>query len=115
MPEDVAPFAPLQLCSESAAGSQIENLTAGAKRIALAQLGDHSSTNVSLIASNVAAMQAAIDYSDSISMDNISSMHRALLEATHPEIAGRPCTQAVWIGRKSPHSASFVIPLARHQ
>lgn len=108
--EDAAPFAALLLRSESAASSEIENLTAGAKRIALAQLGDHSSTNASLIASNVTAMRAAIDLSDDISLDNILSMHRALLEATHPEIAGRLRTQAVWIGGNSPHSASFVPP-----
>lgn len=108
--EDTAHFAALLLGSESAASSEIENLTAGAKGIALAQLGDHSSTNASLIASKVTAMRAAIDLSDDISMDNILSMHRALLEATRPEIAGRLRTQAVWIGGTSPHSASFVPP-----
>ena len=111
--EDAAPFAALLLRSESAASSEIENLTAGAKKIALAQLGDHSSTNASLIASNVTAMRAAIDLSEDISLENILSMHRVLLEATHPEIAGRLRTQAVWIGGNSPHAASFVPP--RHE
>ena len=111
--EDAAPFAALLLRSESAASSEIENLTAGAKKIALAQLGDHSSTNALLIASNVTAMRAAIDLSEDISLENILSMHRVLLEATHPEIAGRLRTQAVWIGGNSPHAASFVPP--RHE
>ncbi|MHA7177462.1 hypothetical protein ACX80D_12475 [Arthrobacter sp. Sr24] len=56
--DDAAPFAALLLRSESAASSEIENLTAGTKKIVLAQLGDHSSSNASLIASNVTAMRA---------------------------------------------------------
>ncbi|MGX1161056.1 hypothetical protein RKD54_001965 [Pseudarthrobacter sp. SLBN-100] len=40
---DTTPFAALLLRSESASSSQIENLTAGARKIALAQLGDTSS------------------------------------------------------------------------
>ncbi|UIK89026.2 Fic family protein [Arthrobacter polaris] len=58
-------------------------------------------------------MRAAIDLSEDISLENILSMHRVLLEATHPEIAGRLRTQAVWIGGNSPHAASFVPP--RHE
>ncbi|MFJ6419231.1 Fic family protein [Paeniglutamicibacter sp. NPDC091659] len=111
--ESAAPFAALLLRSESVASSEIENLTAGAKRIALAQLGDHSSTNASLIASNVAAMHAAIALSDDLSLPNILAMHRALLEASHPGIAGKLRTAPVWIGGNSPHSASFVPP--RHE
>jgi len=111
--DDAAPFAALLLRSESVASSEIENLTAGAKRIALAQLGDRSSANATLIASNVAAMRAAIDLSDDLSVENILSMHRALLFGAHPEIAGELRTGPVWIGGSSPHSASFVPP--RHE
>lgn len=108
--DDAAPFAALLLRSESAASSQIENLTVGARRIALAQLGDHSSANAALVASNITAMVAAVDLSDHLSEQNILAMHLALLGGTAPEIAGRYREAAVWIGGSSPHSAMFVPP-----
>lgn len=111
--DDAAPFAALLLHSESAASSEIENLTAGAKRIALAQLGDRSSANASLIASNVAATRAALDLSDEVNLSNILAMHQTLLQGSHPEIAGKLRNDAVWIGGSSPHSAIFVPP--RHE
>ena len=107
---DAAPYAALLLRSESAASSEIENLTAGARRIALAQLGDRSSTNATLIASNVEAMRAAIGLANDISVENILAMHRALLAGSNPEIAGKFRTAPVWIGGSSPHSARFVPP-----
>lgn len=108
--DDAAPFAALLLRSESAASSQIEKLTVGARRIALAQLGDRSSPNAALVASNVAAMVAAIDLSDQLNQQNILAMHHALLSSSEPEIAGRYRDTAVWIGGSSPHSAMFVPP-----
>ncbi len=108
--EDAAPFAALLLRSESAASSEIENLTAGAKRIAMAQLGDRSSSNASLIASNVTAMWAAIELSDDLSTANILKMHGALLAGSHPEIAGKYRDGPVWVGGNSPHAALFVPP-----
>lgn len=112
--DDAAPFAALLLRSESVASSEIENLTAGAKRIALAQLGDASSTNATLIASNVAAMRAAIDLSDQISVQNINQMHQTLLNGSQPDIAGKFRESPVWIGGNSPHSAMFVPPRHEH-
>lgn len=108
--EHSMPFSALLLRSESAASSQIENLTAGAKRIILAQIGDRSSTNANIIASNVAAMRAAIDLSDDVSAENILRMHDALLHKSRPDIAGAFRTGPVWIGGTSPHTASFVPP-----
>lgn len=111
--EHSAPFSALLLRSESAASSQIENLTAGAKKIVLAQIGDKSSTNATIIASNVAAMRAAVDLSDDVSAENILQIHRALLSGSQPDIAGIFRTQPVWIGGNSPHTAKFVPP--RHE
>lgn len=105
-----APFAALLLRSESAASSQIENLTVGARRLALAQLGDRSSVNAALVASNISAMSAAIDLAENLCSENILAMHRALLENSEPQLAGRYRTEAVWIGGNSPHSAMFVPP-----
>ena len=108
--QDTTPFAALLLRSESASSSQIENLTAGARKIALAQLGDTSSTNASLIASNVKALQAAIDLSEDLSAQNIAVMHHALLNASDGNIAGEYRDAQNWIRGNSPHNAEFVPP-----
>ncbi|MEV7660729.1 Fic family protein [Paenarthrobacter sp. NPDC089316] len=107
---DTTPFAALLLRSESASSSQIENLTAGARKIALAQLGDTSSKNASLIASNVKALQAAIDLSEDLSVQNIAVMHHALLNASDEDIAGEYRDVQNWIRGNSPHTAEFVPP-----
>ncbi|WP_309075842.1 Fic family protein [Paenarthrobacter sp.] len=107
---DTTPFAALLLRSESASSSQIENLTASARKIALAQLGDTSSTNASLIASNVRALQAAIDLSEDLSVENIAVMHHALLNASDENIAGEYRDAQNWIRGNSPHTAEFVPP-----
>ncbi|MFJ6538689.1 Fic family protein [Paenarthrobacter sp. NPDC091711] len=107
---DTTPFAALLLRSESASSSQIENLTAGARKIALAQLGDTSSSNASLIASNVRALQAAIDLSENLSAQNIAVMHHALLNASDESIAGEYRDAQNWIRGNSPHTAEFVPP-----
>ncbi|MGA8788436.1 MAG: Fic family protein [Paenarthrobacter sp.] len=108
--QDSTPFAALLLRSESASSSQIENLTAGARKIVLAQLGDRSSVNASLVASNVEAMQAAIALSEDLSVENIGAMHHTLLSSTDKGIAGEYRTSQVWIRGNSPHSAEFVPP-----
>lgn len=110
--DDAAPFAALLLRSESASSSEIENLTSGARRIALAQLGDTSSKNARMIASNVLAMRAAIDLSEDMSVDNVAAMHEALMRESEPQMAGRFRTQQVWIRgiTNSPHGAEFVPP-----
>jgi Fic family protein len=107
---DATPFAALLLRSESASSSQIENLTAGARKIALAQLGDTSSKNASLIASNVTALQAAIELSEDLSVGDIAVMHHALLNASDLNIAGEYRDTQNWIRGNSPHSAEFVPP-----
>lgn len=107
-----APFASILLRTESASSSEIENLTSGARQIALAELGQHASKNAQLIVGNVRAMQAALALSESIDGAAILEMHRALLEHSHPDIVGRWRDQQVWIGGGSlgPHTAQFVPP-----
>ena len=108
--QESAPFAALLLRSESASSSQIENLTAGAWKILLAQLGDRSSPNAALIASNVDAMEAAIALSEDLSVQNIGAMHHTLLASSDQVIAGEYRASQVWIRGNSPHSAEFVPP-----
>jgi len=109
---EVAPFASVLLRSESASSSRIENLTAGAKSIALAELGSKDKRNATEIVGNVAAMIAALALADRLDADAVLAMHEALLADIQPDIAGAWRTEQVWIGGDSigPHGAVFVPP-----
>ena len=90
----------------------IENLTAGAKSIALAELGETNKRNATEIVGNVAAMRAALDLADALDGHAILAMHAALMSHLRPDIAGKWRTEQVWIGGSSfgPHQATFVPP-----
>lgn len=107
-----APFASILLRTESASSSEIENLSSGARQIALAELGAHSSRNAQLIVGNVRATQAALNLAETIDGPAILEIHRALLEESRPDIVGHWRQQQVWIGGGSlgPHTAQFVPP-----
>jgi Fic family protein len=108
-----APFSAILLRSESAASSEIEQLTASAKNIALAELGRGSGQNSRLIVGNVHAMEAAIDMAEDLDTSTIIAMQSEILREEHPEHTGRWRGQQVWIGGgfgNSPHSAAFVPP-----
>lgn len=109
---EVAPFASVLLRSESASSSMIEHLTAGARAIAVAELGGHEKRNATEIVGNVRAMTAALELADSLDEAAILSMHEALAGHLHPDIAGRWRTEQVWIGGTTfgPHQADFVPP-----
>lgn len=102
------PFASVLLRSESASSSEIERLSASARRIALATLGDGRSENATRIARNVRAMQAAVALSDHMDAEAILAMHRELGGGDDPENAGRFRTEWVWIRGRSPVTAEFV-------
>lgn len=113
MGADIAPFAALLLRSESAASSQIENLTASARAIAEAELaGGAGASNAAQVVANTRAMSAAIDLSSDLSTEAILAMHDALMRPHDPDIAGRWRSEQVWIGggRLGPHHAQFVPP-----
>jgi Fic family protein len=112
MGSEIAPFGAILLRSESAASSRIENLTASAKAVALAELGDTSKRNATEIVANTSAMTAAIALADRLDNPAILALHAALLEQHDPRIAGKWRTAQVWIGSSSygPHTASFVPP-----
>lgn len=109
---EVAPFACVLLRSESATSSMIENLTCGAKQIALAELGGTEKRNATEIVGNVAATRAALELADRLDGDAILAMHAALVGKTEPQIAGRWRGEQVWIGGDSfgPHGAAFIPP-----
>jgi Fic family protein len=112
---EIGHFGALLLRSESASSSQIENVTAGARAIALAELGEGQNVDATQVVANVEAMNAAIALADRLDADAILAM-QAVLMAHDPAIARRWRTQQVWIGGSSygPHQATFVPPHHRH-
>jgi Fic family protein len=108
----LSPFAPLLLRSESAASSKIENLTASAKAIALAELGDPSKANANVIVANTRAMEAAVALAQDLDEAALLKMHDVLLRSSHPNWAGKWRQEQVWIGGSDfgPHGAAFVPP-----
>ncbi len=112
---DIAPYAPLLLRSESAASSRIEDLTASAKAIALAELGDPTKHHAALIMANTRAMQAALALADELDEQAILDMHEVLIGPSHPEWVGHWRDEQVWVGGSNygPHGAMFVPP--RHE
>lgn len=106
----VAPFAAILLRSESASSSEVEQLTASARQIALAELVRNPTPNASLIVDNVAAMKAATSLAADASAESLLLMHAALMANSRPEIAGKFRDRPVWIGGLSPHAAKFVGP-----
>jgi Fic family protein len=110
---EIAPFASVLLRSESAASSNIENLTASARAIAEAEaLGTTGRRNAALIVSNTEAMTAAVALADQIDEDAILAMHAALMRTSHPDMAGQWRTEQVWIGGGAfgPRGADFIAP-----
>ncbi len=109
---DVAPFAGILLRTESVSSSQIENVTANACSIAMAELGDDSKRNATLVVDNVAAMNAALAAADSLECETILEMHRQLMRHADPAGAGKWRHEPVWIGTSSasPIGADYVAP-----
>lgn len=110
---EIAPLAAVLLRTESASSSQIENITARAKALALAELGVAKfGTNARLVAANVDAMNRALDLPDRITPTAINAIHDALMQGQDHADPGRFRTEQVWIGGSSasPHGAAFVPP-----
>ncbi|MEY4980976.1 MAG: hypothetical protein RL174_314 [Actinomycetota bacterium] len=105
-----APFSQILLRSESAASSEVENLTVNVKNLFLAELGFSATKNAEIVVDNVSAMRAALALSENLTSDAILKMHQTLLERSRPDIAGIWRDKPVWIGGNSPHAASFVGP-----
>src|SRR5437764_10072681 len=98
---EIAPFASVLLRSESASSSMIENLTSGAKAIALAELGSTERRNATEIVGNVAAMRAALELADRLDAAAILAMHAALMAGLEPGMAGRWREEQAWISGTS--------------
>lgn len=109
---ELAPISTILLRTESASSSQIENLTVGARQIALVALGEVASHNASIVNGNVRTMEAALGLASELDLDSILQLHHTLLATSDPHNAGRLREQQVWIGGSSvgPHRAAFVPP-----
>lgn len=104
----------LLLRSESAASSQIENLTSSARNIALAGLSESAPKNAQIIAANIDAMRRALALPGGLTPESIYGIHKTLLGRTDASCAGRLREEQVWVGGTpySPHEALFVPPVA---
>lgn len=111
---EVAPFASVLLRSESAASSQIENLTSSARALAEAEIGEGDRANAAVILANVRTMQAALALAGHLDEGAILEMHRALMSQQRVVSAGEWRTEQVWIGGSARHpgDADFVPPVA---
>ena len=110
---EIALLAGVLLRTESASSSRIENITAGAKALALAELGIAKvGSNAKLVAANVDAMNRAIELADRVTPATILAIHKALMRGQEHADPGRFRTEQVWIGGSSayPHAAAFVPP-----
>ena len=104
----------LLLRSESAASSQIENLTSSVRNVALAELSDTAPANAKVIVGNIAAMRCALRLEDDLSVEGIRSIHRELINRGGESFGGEVRDEQVWVGGTaySPHGALFVPPAA---
>lgn len=114
----LGPMRSILLRTESASSSQIERLTASAKQIALAELGEESRSNSKAIVGNVRAMEAALALANDLGQASILEMHRALMTdqtGLESHEIGAFRIEQVWIGGGSagPVRADFVPP--RHE
>lgn len=110
----LGPMSAILLRTESASSSQIENLTAGARQLALAEIGQSTSDNAAVVTANVRTMEAALRLADHLDERAILAMHRELLGAQPgwQDHAGRYRDQLVWVGSSSitPRGAAHVGP-----
>lgn len=110
----LGPMSAILLRTESSTSSQIENLTAGARQIALAELNESQSQNATMIVANVRALEAALRMADQLDESSIRTMQRELL-ANQPgweKYAGVYRDELVWVGgeRSSPRGAKHIAP-----
>lgn len=110
---EIAPLPSVLLRTESASSSQIENITAGAKALALAEAGVvRYGSNAGLVTANVEAMRRALDLADDVNAESILAIHEVLMHGQKHADPGRFRDEQVWIGGSSvsPHKADFVAP-----
>jgi Fic family protein len=113
----LGPMSSILLRTESASSSQIENLTVGARQLALAEIGQSNSANAKVVAANVRSMEAALALANALDEEAILTMHAELMSGQRgwEEHAGRYRAGLVWIGTSSvsPRGEAHVAPQPR--
>ncbi|MCD0174270.1 Fic family protein, partial [Micrococcus luteus] len=109
---EIAPIDAVLLRTESASSSQIEHITAGARALALATLGERTRPNATLVAANVRAMGAASRLAADLDEPALLAAHRALMDGQEHARPGAYRDAQGWIGGgvPTPHTAQFVPP-----
>ena len=114
----LGPMSSILLRTESASSSQIENLTVGARQLALAEIDQAGSENARVVVANVRTMESALVLADHLDENAILAMHARLLGGQRgwEDYAGTYRGELVWVGRSriSPRGASHVAPQAEH-
>lgn len=114
----LGPMSAVLLRTESTSSSQIENLTVGARQLALAELDQSTSSNAQVVAANVRAMEAALRLAEELDHSAILEMQRVLVSAQPgwESAAGGYRDQLVWVGASaiSPVGAVHVAPEPHH-
>lgn len=107
----IGPLPAVLLRTESASSSQIERLTASAKSLAEAEIGERSGANARLVLANVRAMEKALSLSGPLTLEAILDVHATLIEPDPLHSPGIRDEQ-VWVGGTTvgPHRADFVPP-----
>ncbi|GAA1953568.1 Fic family protein [Agromyces allii] len=111
----LGPMSAILLRTESASSSQIEQLTASARQLALAEIDEGDRANAATVIGNVRAMEAALALSERLDATSILSMHRELLsrQPGFEDQAGRFRDELVWIGGRDnagPRGADYIAP-----
>lgn len=113
---EIGPMSAILLRTESASSSQIEQLTAGARQVALVEIGSARSNNAELIVANVHATKMAIELANDLSIETICKMHWALTKDQRDigDQAGVLRQELVWVGssRVTPRGANHIAPQA---
>jgi len=108
----LGPMSSILLRTESTSSSQIENLTVGARQLALAEIEQSISVNAKTVVGNVKAMEAALALADDIDESAILHIHAELVSRQQgwEKYAGKYREELVWIGHTavSPIGAAFV-------
>jgi len=107
-------FAVIALRTEAVSSSRIENLSATAASIALAEHLPRTArtrSNAEAIAANVDSLREAMRRDGDITTGEIEEIQRILLEEHTPKLVGLRAEQ-VWIGGTvySPHDADYIAP-----
>lgn len=110
----LGPMSAILLRTESSTSSHIEQLTTGAKQLALAEIGETTAQNALAVTGNVRAMEAAVRLSQNINEATVLAMHHELLQGQvgGSVIAGQLREELVWVGGSSagPIGAAHIAP-----